>query len=405
MLYEAYQVHSDAFAPLRWLAGEARELLKHPWVAFNDHPMMRHAAATCEMITRVGTKHERPDFGINHVRLGGKLVEVREERAAETPFCTLTHFVKAAPIDQKRVLLVAPLSGHFATLLRGTVETLLPDHDVYVTDWINARNVPLKYGRFDLDDHIELMMDFMRQLGPDVHVIAVCQPSVPVLAAVSLMAQINDPAQPRTLTLMGGPIDTHANPTQVSRFAEAHSLTWLEHNVIHTVPMRHPGAFRRVYPGFLQLAGFLSMNLQRHVDAHRQLFRHLVDGDEESAAATRKFYDEYASVMDLPADFYLQTIDRVFHRRDLALGSFVSRSRLVEPEAIERTAVFLVEGENDDICAVGQTGAAARLLTGLPASKKQHYLQHGVGHYGVFNGSRWRKEIYPRIRAFIETHA
>jgi poly(3-hydroxybutyrate) depolymerase len=290
-------------------------------------------------------------------------------------------------------------------LLRGTVETLLPDHDVYVTDWINARNVPLKHGRFDLDDHIELMMDFMRQLGPDLHVIAVCQPSVPVLAAVSLMAQVKDPAQPRTLTLMGGPIDTHANPTQVSRFAEAHSLTWLEHNVVHTVPMRHPGAFRRVYPGFLQLAGFLSMNLQRHVDAHKKLFRHLVDGDEESAAATRKFYDEYASVMDLPADFYLQTIDRVFHRRDLANGSFVSRSRLVELEAIEQTAVFLVEGENDDICAVGQTAAAAGLLTGLSDSKKQHYLQKGVGHYGVFNGSRWRKEIYPRIHAFIEKHA
>lgn len=405
MLYQAYQVHADAFAPFRWLARSGQEFLNHPWVALNDNPVLRHAAAACEMISRTGLSHHRPEFGINHIRIGDRTVAVHEEPIEQTPFCTLLHFRKEDAPVQKRILLVAPLSGHFATLLRGTIETLLPDHDVYVTDWINARNVALKDGHFDLDDHIDLMMDFMRRLAPDLNVIAVCQPSVPVLAAVSLLAQSGDPAQPSTLTLMGGPIDTHANQTKVSRFAEAHSLTWLERNVVHTVPAQHPGAFRRVYPGFLQLVGFMSMNLDRHIDAHVKLFNHLVKGDGESATATRKFYDEYMSVMDLPADFYLQTIDKVFHRRDLAHGSFVSRGRLVEPAAITRTAVFLVEGENDDICAVGQTSAAQGLLTGLPAKKKPHYVQMGVGHYGVFNGSRWRKEIYPKVREFINKNA
>ncbi len=405
MIYQAYQAHRDAFAPWRLLAHAGQEFLNHPWLLFRDHPLLRHAAATCEMISRAGISHQRPDFGIASTMIAGETVPVREEAVAHTPFCTLLHFRKEKALSQPRVLLVAPLSGHFATLLRGTVETMLPDHDVYLTDWINARNVPLRYGRFDLDDHIDLMMSFMRRFGPDLHVVAVCQPSVPVLVATSLMAQADEHAQPRSIVLMGGPIDTRANPTQVSRFAEAHSLQWLEHHVIDTVPARHPGAFRRVYPGFLQLAGFLSMNLDRHVNAHVELFRHLVEGDGESATATRKFYDEYASVMDLPADFYLQTIDRVFHRQDLAHGSFVSRGRLVEPGAIERTAVFLVEGENDDICAVGQTAAAKALLTGLPEAKKPHHVQQGVGHYGVFNGSRWRNVIYPKIRDFVAANA
>jgi poly(3-hydroxybutyrate) depolymerase len=404
MLYQAYQAHSDAFAPYRLIARVGQEFLNHPWLAFRDHPALRHAAATCEMISRVGMSHRRPEFGIATTQIAGEAVAVHEEAVEHTPFCTLLHFRKEKAVAQPRVLLVAPLSGHFATLLRGTVETMLPDHDIYLTDWINARNVPLRYGRFDLDDHIDLMMAFMRRLAPDLNVVAVCQPSVPVLAATALMAQADERAQPQSLVLMGGPIDTRANPTQVSRFAEAHSLPWLERHVIDTVPMRHPGAFRRVYPGFLQLAGFLSMNLDRHVNAHVELFRHLVEGDGESATATRKFYDEYASVMDLPADFYLQTIDRVFHRRDLAHGSFLSRGRLVEPGAIERTAVFMVEGENDDICAVGQTAAAKGLLTGLPEAKKPHYVQPGVGHYGVFNGSRWRNAIYPKVREFIRAN-
>jgi poly(3-hydroxybutyrate) depolymerase len=405
MLYQAYQAHSDAFAPFRLIARAGQEFLNHPWLAFRDHPALRHAAALCELMARAGVSHRRPDFGITSTLADGQTVAVREEAVEHAPFCTLLHFRMESAAQGPRVLLVAPLSGHFATLLRGTVETMLPDHDVYITDWINARNVPLRHGRFDLDDHIDLMSAFMRRLGPDLHVIAVCQPAVPVLAAVSLMAQADERAQPKSLVLMGGPIDTAANPTQVSRFAEANSLAWLEQHVIDTVPMRHPGAFRRVYPGFLQLAGFLSMNLDRHVNAHVELFRHLVEGDGASADATRKFYDEYASVMDLPADFYLQTIDRVFHRRDLAHGSFLSRDRLVEPGAIERTAVFMVEGEKDDICGVGQTAAAKALLTGLPEAKKPLYMQPGVGHYGVFNGSRWRNSIYPKIRDFIRANA
>lgn len=401
MLYQAYQAHSDALTPFRWIARAGQEFLNHPWLAFRDHPALRHAAAACELISRAGMSHRRPEFGITRTHIVGDTVVVHEEAVAHTPFCTLVHFRKEIAVSQKRVLVVAPLSGHFATLLRGTIETILPDHDVYLTDWINARNVPLRHGRFNLDDHIDLMMTFIRQLGPDVNVIAVCQPSVSVLAAVALMAQADEVAQPRTVTLMGGPIDTHANPTEVSRFAEAHTLAWLERHVIDTVPMRYPGAFRRVYPGFLQLAGFMSMNFDRHVNAHVDLYRHLVEGDGVSAEATRKFYDEYTSVMDLPADFYLQTIERVFHRRDLAHGSFLSRGRHVDPGAIERTAVLMVEGENDDICAVGQTSAAHGLLTGLPEAKKPQFVQPGVGHYGVFSGRHWRNEIYPKIRDFI----
>lgn len=401
MLYQAYQGHSDAFAPFRVMAKAGRDFLNQPWLAFADHPLLRHAAAGCELVARLGISHHRPEFGIASIVMGNRAVAVTEEPVARTPFCTLLHFRKETAIEQPRLLLVAPLSGHFATLLRGTVETLLPDHDVYLTDWINARNVPLRHGGFDLDDHIELMMTYMRLLAPDLNVIAVCQPAVPVLAAAALLAQAGDAAQPRTLTLMGGPIDTSINPTQVSRFAESRSLAWLEAHVIDTVPLRHAGAFRRVYPGFLQLAGFLSMNLERHVTAHADLYRNLVTGDEESAEATRKFYDEYASVMDLPADFYLQTIDRVFHRRDLARGTFVSRGQAVDPGAISRTAVLAIEGENDDICAVGQTAAVHGLLTGLADEKKRHYLQPGAGHYGVFNGRRWRHEIYPKLRDFI----
>ncbi len=401
MLYDAYQAQSDAFVPFRLLARASQDFLNHPWLAFRDHPLLRNAAAACELVSRVGMSHRRPDFGFARTVVAGEPVAVTEEAALRTPFCTLLHFKKAIAIEQPRVLLVAPLSGHFATLLRGTVETLLPDHDLYITDWQNARNVPLRDGRFDLDDHIELMMTFMRALAPELHVIAVCQPAVPVLAAGALLAQADDAAQPRTLTLMGGPIDTRVAPTQVSRFAEMHSLSWLERHVISTVPIRFGGAFRRVYPGFVQLAGFMSMNFDRHVTAHMDLFNHLVKGDGESAEATRKFYDEYTSVMDLPADFYLQTIDRVFHRQALARGEFVWRGITVAPGAMSRTAVFTIEGEKDDICAVGQTAAVHGLLTGLPSAMKRDYVQQGVGHYGVFNGRGWRAGIYPKLRDFI----
>jgi poly(3-hydroxybutyrate) depolymerase len=404
MLYEAYQAHSDVVAPMRWFAHAFQGMLNQPWPVLAHHPVIRGAAAACEMVARAGMWHERPDFGIRGTMVGNRAVAVSEVPLVRHPFCTLLHFAKDTDVVQPRVLLVAPMSGHFATLLRGTVETLLPDHDVYVTDWINARNVPLLYGRFDLDDHIDLVVSFLRELGPDTHVIAVCQPSVPVLAAVALLAADNDPAQPRSMTLMGGPIDTRRNPTVVNQLATSRPISWFERNVIATVPARYSGAFRRVYPGFLQLAGFMTMNLDRHVMAHIDLFKHLVRGDGESAEATRKFYDEYMSVMDLPADFYLQTVARVFQEHGLPLGRFTSRGRPVEPQAITETALLCVEGENDDICAVGQTAAALDLCTGLAADKKVHHLQPKVGHYGVFNGKRWRTEIYPKVRDFIHAN-
>ena len=403
MLYHAYQAHNDAFAPLRMMAGALSGIFDQRWLDpwFRGVPGMRHAAAAMTMLSRAGLSHERPEFGIASVTIDGIEVPVTEEVVAVHPFCTLLHFKKAIPRDEPKLLMVAPMSGHFSTLLRGTAATVLPDHDVYVTDWHNARNVPLSQGTFGLDDFVEEVIGFIRLLGPGLNVMAVCQPSVPVLAAVSLLAAANDPCQPSAMVLMGGPIDPAANPTEVNRFAESHSLGWFERMVITPVPERFSGARRRVYPGFLQLAGFMTMNLDRHVTAHFNMFNHLVKGDGESAAAHRKFYDEYMSVMDLPADFYLQTIKRVFQDHALPLGTFVSRGYKVEPRAITRTALFAVEGEKDDICAVGQTSAALDLCNGLPERMKQHYIQPKVGHYGVFNGGRWRGEIYPKVRDFI----
>jgi poly(3-hydroxybutyrate) depolymerase len=401
MLYDAYQAQNDIFGPIRLIAGTASEWLGQPWLPIENMPFFRGAAAAMELLSHAGLSHERPDFRIDAVTIDGKQGAVRQETVASHPFCNLLHFRKDLARDEPTVLVVAPLSGHFATLLRGTVETLLTDHNVYLTDWVNARDVPLLFGRFDLDDFVELVIRFIRLLGPRTHVIAVCQPSVPVLTAVSLLAADGDPCQPSSMVLMGGPIDTRANPTAVNRFAEAHSLDWFERTVITSVPARYPGAFRRVYPGFLQLAGFLSMNFDRHVSAHWTMFRDLARGNGESAAATRAFYDEYTAVMDLPADFYLQTIERVFHSHDLPLGRFRVRGRLVEPAAIESTALMTVEGERDDVCGPGQTVAAHNLCTGIPPAKKTHHLQLKVGHYGVFHGRRWQTETYPKVKSFI----
>jgi poly(3-hydroxybutyrate) depolymerase len=403
--YEAYQAHADAVAPVRWMARIAeRWLNQHPFPLAAHHPLVRSAAAACELVARAGMWHERPDFRIHAVEIAGTRYPVRERTVLRHPFCNLIHFEKDGAPESPRVLLVAPLSGHFATLLRGTVQRLLEHHDVYITDWVNARNVPMLHGRFDLDDYIDLVMHYMRHLAPKLNVVAVCQPSVPVLAAVSLLAADGDPAQPRTMVLMGGPIDPRVNPTAPNRLATSRPLAWFERNVIATVPPRYEGAFRRVYPGFLQLAGFMTMNLDRHITAHVDLFRHLVRGDGDSAEATRSFYDEFMSVMDLPADFYLQTIKRVFQDQALPLGKFESRGRKVEPAAITRTALLTIEGENDDICGVGQTGAAHALVSGLAADKKKRHVQTMVGHYGVFNGRRWRSEIYPVLRDFVRTH-
>jgi poly(3-hydroxybutyrate) depolymerase len=404
MLYDTYQIQSDVLAPIRLMAEFFRGVLTQPWPLIENVPLVRGTAAAMELLSNAGMSHDRPDFGIRSVTVHGEEVAVAEEVVASHPFCNLLHFRKAVSTDEPAILVVAPLSGHFSTLLRGTVQTLLPEHNVYITDWVNSRNVPLLYGRFDLDDFVDVVMRFIRLLGPDLHVMAVCQPSVPVLAAVSLLAAVGDSCRPASMILMGGPIDTRANPTDVNRFAMAHSLEWFDRTVIATVPARYPGAFRRVYPGFLQLAGFLSMNFSRHVSAHWSMFDNLVKGDGESAAATRAFYNEYSSVMDLPADFYLQTIKRVFHDHDLPRGRFKVHGELVEPAAIEHTALMTVEGERDDICAAGQTVAAHDLCTAIPPAKKTHHLQLNVGHYGVFHGRRWQTETYPKVKAFIRAH-
>jgi poly(3-hydroxybutyrate) depolymerase len=305
---------------------------------------------------------------------------------------------------QPSLLIVAPMSGHYATLLRGTVSTLLPDHDVYITDWIDARNVPLAEGGFDLDDYIDYVISILHFLGPGAHVVAVCQPAVPVFAAAALMSSAKDPNLPATMTLMGGPIDTRVNPTAVNTLANSHDLDWFRENVVMKVPFPHPGFMRDVYPGFLQISGFLSMNLDRHLQAHRDFFSHLVADDGDSADKHREFYDEYLAVMDLTAEFYLQTVDTVFIRHALPKGEMTHRNRRVDPSAIRDVAMLTVEGENDDISGVGQTEAAHAITPSLPADKKAHYLQPKVGHYGVFNGSRFRAEIAPRIADFIATH-
>jgi poly(3-hydroxybutyrate) depolymerase len=405
MLYEAYQAQRDALAPLRFFAETARSLIGQSGPIIGNLPLVRGTAAALTLLSRTGISHERAPFGIASVAVDGADIPVSEEIVASHPFCRLVRFRKAAAPDQPKLLMVAPLSGHFATLLRGTVAAALPDHDVYLTDWINARNVPVGLGRFGLDEVVDLVTDFIRLLGPGTHVMAVCQPSVPVLAAVALLAAAKDPCQPRSMVLMGGPIDPAANPTEVNRFAETHSLGWFERTVITSVPARYPGAFRRVYPGFLQLAGFLSMNLDRHISAHWRMFQQLVEGDDDSTAATRAFYDEYSTVMDLPAEFYLETLDRVFQRHDLADGRFEVHGEPVDPGAIERTALMTVEGERDDICGPGQTVAAQGLCHNLPDAKKLHHLQLGVGHYGVFNGRRWQTETYPLVRDFIRAQS
>jgi poly(3-hydroxybutyrate) depolymerase len=400
MLYDAYQAYRDAVAPIRLAAAAASRQLSEPGFPAAA-PLVRGAAAALEILSHAGLSHQRPAFGIRQIVVAGRDSTVAEQVVAARPFCSLLHFRKDTVRDEPRVLVVAPLSGHFPTLVRGTVATLLPDHDVFVTDWANARDVPLLHGRFGFDDFVDVVIAFLRLIGPGAHVMAVCQPAVPVLAATALLAASGDPCQPRSAILMGGPIDSRVNPTAVNRFATAHPLDWFERKVITAVPARYAGAFRRVFPGFLQLAGFLGMNLDRHLDAQWSMFGDLLRGDRDSAAATRAFYDEYTSVMDLAADFYLETVKRVFHDQDLARGRLRVHGELAVPAAIERTALMTVEGERDDICGVGQTLAAHSLCSGLPAAKKMHHLQPKVGHYGVFHGRRWQNETYPRVKSFI----
>jgi poly(3-hydroxybutyrate) depolymerase len=406
MLYQLHELHRAVLTPIRFAAEASQHTLQNPFNPFAYLPAGRAMAAACDVFEHSTRAHAKPAFRIATTRTEGRQAAVTERIVENHPFCNLLHFERRLPKRRHdpRLLIVAPMSGHFATLLRGTVEAMLPDHDVYITDWQDARDVPLDQGPFDLDDYVDLIAHFLRKIGPGAHVMAVCQPSVPVLAAVSLMAAAGDPATPRSMILMGGPVDTRRNPTAPNHLAQSRPLAWFENTVIHHVPFTRAGFMRRVYPGFLQLSGFVSMNLDRHVSAHIKQFHHLVQGDGEPAAAHRAFYDEYLAVMDLPAEYYLQTIDVAFQRHLLPKGEWVSRGRKVEPAAIQRTALMTVEGELDDISGLGQTQAAQDLCTRIPRARRLHYVQAGVGHYGVFNGSKWRSAISPRVAAFIRAN-
>ena len=401
MLYQAYQAHNDIMGPVRTLAGIAAHAIGHPAIGVNGHGAVRNLTAAYELIARAGLTHTRPPFGIDRTTVGNREVEVHEVPAHVTPFGTLLHFQKDIETAQPRVLLVAPLSGHFATLLRGTVKTMLPEHDVYITDWHNARDASLAAGRFGFDDYVDHLIKFLELIGPGAHVVAVCQPCVATLVAAAVMAQSGNPAQPRSMTLMAGPIDCRVNPTKVNELATSKPIEWFDQNLIASVPLRYPGAFRRVYPGFVQLAAFMSMNIERHVKAHRELYDNLVAGELAKAAQTKAFYDEYFAVLDLTAEFYLETVRIVFQDYALAKGELKFRGEKVEPRAIRRTALFTVEGEKDDICAVGQTLAAQELSSGIRPYRKRHHMQPGVGHYGVFSGRKWETQIYPLVRNAI----
>ncbi len=404
-MYWFYEMSQAALNPSRALADATKLLFKNPLNPLALTTFGKSVAAACEVFERSTRRYSRPEWDIKTTLVGGERVSVQIETLWERPFCRLLHFARVfdhAPLrPQPRLLIVAPMSGHYATLLRGTVEAFLPNHDVYITDWTDARMVPVIEGRFDLDDYIDYVISILHFLGGDVHVIAVCQPSVPVLAAVARMEAIEDHCVPRSMVLMGGPIDTRVNPTGVNALAESRGVEWFRRNVITKVPFPQPGVMRDVYPGFLQLHGFVSMNLDRHIEAHRNLFHHLVQGDGDSAQKHREFYDEYLAVMDLAAEYYLQTVDTVFVRHALPKGIMSHRGEPVDLSRIRRVALMTVEGEHDDISGVGQTEAAHRLLDNLADDLKSHWLQPGVGHYGVFNGSRFRAEIAPRIADFV----
>jgi poly(3-hydroxybutyrate) depolymerase len=402
MYYQLYQNQADLMAPFRAAARGFGGVLRQFDNGGPETVGGRQAAAALELVAGGGLTHLRPPFGFTTVMVGNQEVQVEEEVVASTPFGDLLHFKKDVEVPQPKVLVVAPMSGHFATLLRGTVQVLLPENDVYITDWVNARDVPTSAGRFGMDEFIDHVIEFQRVLGPEGHVLAVCQPAVPVLAAVALMAEDKDPAIPASMTLMAGPIDTRIRPTQVNALALEHDMKWFEQNLIDTVPWQFQGGGRKVYPGITQIGAFISMNLDRHVKAHADQYRNVMGGDSVRADAHRKFYDEYLAVMDLPAEFYLETVKSVFQDHDLALGKATWRGRPVRPEAITETRLLTVEAGKDDICSVGQTQAAADLCTGLPAEKKVHHLQADVGHYGVFNGRRWASEIYPLVRDIIQ---
>jgi poly(3-hydroxybutyrate) depolymerase len=405
LLYDAYEVQRSFLAGASRLAGLGAGWLHNPSNPWGYNSMSPMVAASLEVFAHASAPRGKPEFGIDEVRVGRKSVAVHEEIVIRRPFGQLKRFAREGVESGPPLLIVAPMSGHYATLLRGTVERMLPGHDVYITDWRDAKCVPLSDGHFDLDDYIDYLIEFLETIGKRTgerpHMLAVCQPSVPAFAATALMNEDKSQWRPRTLTMMGGPVDTRKAPTAVNTLATQRPFAWFENNVIATVPMIYPGSGRNVYPGFLQLAGFMTMNLGSHLISHWEMFKHLVVGDEESASGTQKFYEEYRSVCDMTAEFYLQTVESVFQQHLLPKGELKHRGRRVKPEAIRDTALLAIEGERDDISGLGQTKAALDIATKLPAAKKQYFMAKDVGHYGIFNGRRWREGIAPVVEKFI----
>ncbi|MEY4207770.1 MAG: hypothetical protein RLZZ20_922 [Pseudomonadota bacterium] len=410
MLYQLHEMNRTLLSPLVQWAEASSKLFTNPVSPFAHTPFAQRIAAGYELMFRLGKEYEKPAFGITSVEVNGHQAAVVEDVVLEKPFCKLLHFRKDSRVaavtktQQPKVLLVAPLSGHHATLLRDTVRELLPDHDVYITDWTDARMVPLEEGPFHLHDYIYYVQEFIRALSPDLHVISVCQPTVPVLAAISLMASAGEKPMPKTMVMMGGPIDSRNSPTQVNDLAMNKPHTWFENNVIYSVPPNYPGYGRRVYPGFLQHAGFVAMNPRRHAQSHWEFYLHLREGDNESAEEHRKFYDEYNAVLDMPAEYYLETIKTVFQDHALPMGTWDVEGKRVRPQDIKNVALFTIEGELDDISGSGQTSAAHDLCSGIPTEMKQHYTAPKCGHYGIFSGRRWREMIAPKIGEFIRAH-
>lgn len=410
MLYQLHEMQRSLLMPLVQWADASSKLFTNPVSPLAHTPFSQRIAAGYELMYRLGKEYEKPPFDIASVPVNGEAVAIIEDVVVNKPFCRLIHFKKVID-DKKRkalkqptVLIVAPLSGHHATLLRDTVRELLSGHEVYITDWTDARMVPMSAGPFHLDDYVFYVQEFIRHLGPDVHVISVCQPTVPVLAAISLMASDNDPKLPKTMTMMGGPIDPRKSPTQVNNLAVEKKFSWFENTVIYSVPANYPGFGRKVYPGFLQHAGFIAMNPGRHAQSHREFYQHLVKGDDDSAESHRKFYDEYNAVLDMPAEYYLDTIKTVFQEHALPKGEWKVGGKLVRPQDITSVALFTVEGELDDISGAGQTQAAHELCANIPAAMQQDFVVPGAGHYGIFSGRRWREMVCPKIAEFIKKH-
>ncbi len=405
MLYHAHELYQAAIRPFRAVATVHRNLLLNPLNPFSYTIGGKALAAAHQVFDDFTRRYDKPAFGLESTLIDGKETAVREVVVATTPYCNLIYFERDPEIvgtrNDPRILVVAPMSGHYATLLRGTLQTLIADHEVYVTDWKNARDIPADTSAFDLDDYADTLIEFLEELGPGAHVMGVCQPGVPIMMATSLMAEDKNPATPASMILMGSPIDTRLNPTQPNDYATSRPLSWFENHAIMRVPPNYAGAGRAVYPGFIQLSGFLAMNLDQHLDAHARQFDNLIAGDGDSVAKHQAFYEEYLSVMDLPSDYYLQTIDRVFQRHLLPKGEMTCHGRPVEPAAITQTALLTIEGEKDNISGLGQTEAAHALCVSIPSAKHAHYVQQGVGHYGVFNGRRWQEEIAPRVAGFV----